>query len=139
MTSANSTPGTRPSTNSLVGMVLIIAFVIAALAFIDSALEKAEQTDLETQAHRTHVDGIRLVQQGEIEQGIESLRKSHVLERSNTLYELDLIDALIAAKKTTEAEPLMSEILLREPDDGHANLSAARLMLQNGKTADAIS
>lgn len=139
MTSANPTPGTRPSTNSLVGLVLIIAFVIASLAFVDSALEKAEQTDLETQAHRAHVDGTRLIQQGKIEQGIESLRKSHVLERSNTVYELDLIDALIAAKKTTEAEPLMSEILLRAPDDGHANLSAARLMRQDGKTAAAIS
>jgi tetratricopeptide (TPR) repeat protein len=33
----------------------------------------------------------------------------------------------------------MSELMLREPDDGRANLSAARLALERGKTGDAIS
>jgi tetratricopeptide (TPR) repeat protein len=139
MTAANQTAGVRPPTNTIVGLILIIAFVIAALAFIDSALEKTEQRDLETQAQQAHIQGAQLLKQGKVNQAIELFRKAHVWERGNALYELDLIDALLAARKTEEAEPLVNEILLREPDDGRANLSAARWMLQRGKPADAIS
>ena len=139
MTGSSQDVGRRPSTNSLVGLVFIIAFVIAALAFIDSALEKIEQRDLQSQARQAHAQGAQLVQQGKLNPAIELLRKAHTLERDNTLYELDLIDALIAAKKSEDAEPLMNEILLREPDYGRANLSAARLALEKGKSADAIS
>ncbi len=140
MISAKQTPGTRPPINTILGLVAAIAFVIAALTFIDSTLEKAEQRDLQTQAQRAHLEGTRLVKQDKADsQGIDLLRKAHTLERANTVYELDLIDALIAAGKADEAEPLMSEILLRQPDDGRANLSAARLMLERGKTGDAVS
>lgn len=139
MTSAKQTPGTRPPTNTILRLIAAIAFVIAALTFIDSNLEKAERRDLANQARRAHLEGAGLIKQGKAEQGIELLRKAHALERANTLYELGLIDALIAAAKTEEAEPLMNEILLREPDDGRANLSAARLMFERGKTGDAVS
>jgi predicted Zn-dependent protease len=139
MTGANQTAGTRPPTNTIVGLVLIIAFVIAALSFIDSALERTEQRDLKNQARQAHAEGDHLVKQGKVNQAIEPLRKAHIWERGNTLYELDLVDALITANKADEAEPLMNEILLREPDDGRANLSAARLMLQKGNTTDAVS
>ncbi len=139
MTGADQDVGRRPSTNSLVGLVFIIAFVIVALAFVDSALEKAEQRDLESQAQQAHAQGVQLVRQGKLNPAIELLRKAHTLERDNTLYELDLIDALIAAKRSEDAQPLMDEILLREPDDGRANLSAARLALEKDKSVDAIS
>jgi predicted Zn-dependent protease len=139
MTGANQTAGIRPPTNTIVGLVLIIAFVIAALSFIDSALENIEQRDLKNQARQAHVEGDRLVKQGKVNQAIEPLRKAHIWERGNTLYELDLVDALITANKADEAEPLMNEILLREPDDGRTNLSAARLALQKGNTTDAVS
>jgi thioredoxin-like negative regulator of GroEL len=139
MTSATPTGGKRPPTNTLLGLIAAIIFVIAALSFIDSILEKTERQDVEGQAQQAHLEGARLIKQGKLSQGIELLRKAHALERANTLYELDLIDALITAAKTEEAEPLMNEIMLREPDDGRANLSAARLMLEKGKTADAIS
>jgi tetratricopeptide (TPR) repeat protein len=139
MTNLTQTAGVRPSTNSIVGLILIIAAVIAALIFIDSTLEKAEQRDLKRQAQQAHRQGTQLVKQGKMNQGIELLSKAHALQRENTLYELDLVDALIAARRTDEAQSLMNEILVREPDDGRSNLSAARLMLQTGKAADAIS
>jgi len=139
MTGAKQTPGTRPPTNTILGLIASIAFVIAALTFIDLNLEKAERRDLASQARRAHLEGASLIKQGKAEQGIDFLRKAHALERANTLYELDLIDALIAAAKTEDAEPLMNEILLREPGDGRANLTAARLMLERGKAVDAVS
>ena len=139
MTGSTQDAGKRPGTNSLVGLIIVIALVIAALAFIDSALEKIERRDLESQARQNHARGAQLVKQGKFNPAIELLRKAHTLERDNTLYEIDLIDALVAAKKSEDAQPLMNEILLREPDDGRANLSAARLALQNGKSVDAIS
>jgi thioredoxin-like negative regulator of GroEL len=139
MTGSTPTSGTRPPTNTIIGLILAIILVIAALTFIDSTLEKVTQRDLRSQAEQAHRAGVNFVKQGKAAQGIELLRKAQALERTNTLYELDLVDALIAAGKTDEAEPLMNEIMLREPDDGRANLSAARLMRKRGRNVDAAS
>ena len=48
-----------------------------------------------------------------------------------------LIAALIDAGETSDAEPLINEMLQRQPNDGRVNLIAARLMNTEGKPADA--
>ena len=59
------------------------------------------------------------------------------MERENADYELALITAFIDTGRTTDAEPLMNEMLQREPNDGRANLIAARLKVKEGNAADA--
>ena len=65
------------------------------------------------------------------------LNDAHALDRQNPEYELQLIAALTADGKTTAAEPLLTDILQREPNDGTANLIAARLMKRKGNTVEA--
>jgi Flp pilus assembly protein TadD len=67
------------------------------------------------------------------------LRKAHALKRRNTQYELELVDALIAADKLDQAERLIGDVLEREPNDGRANLLSAHLMIKRRKTAEAKS
>ena len=63
--------------------------------------------------------------------------RATILRRQNPDYELQLIAALTIAGKTTTAEPILTDILQRKPNDGRANLIAARLMVREGNIAEA--
>ena len=60
-----------------------------------------------------------------------------MVERNNREYELALITALIDVGQTADAAMLMDEVLTRDPNAGRPNLTAARLMVKEGKIADA--
>lgn len=139
MSATTQPTATKPTPTSILGLILAVALVIFGLTVADSFLEKAEQRELQSQAERAYREGTRLLARGDANQAVDQLRKAQALERSNSQYELQLVDALIAAGKTTEAEPLMDELLVREPNDGRVNLSAARLMLKRNQTVEAVS
>lgn len=111
---------------------LIVAGVITGLALIDASLETTEQGELATQALRADQSGTQLLKQGKANDAVDAFRKAHALERENTQYEIDLIQALMAAGKLAEAQPLMSDILEQQSNDGEANLVAARLAARRG-------
>ncbi len=123
----------------LVGLVAIIVAVIAGLTALDRFLEKTQRTELERSAQAFYLAGSRYLKQGQASKAVDTLRRAHALDRQNENYELDLIEALIAAGKVDEADPLMQEILEREPNNGRANLIAARLSLKKGRTVEAES
>ena len=120
-----------------IGLMLLVAVAIGALAAIDLFLEKAEQTEVANQAQRAYLQGCRLLQEGKANDAVEGLRRAHAMERKNLVYARQLIAALTAARKTSEAEPLMNEVLDADRNDGAANLVAARLKLKEGNVADA--
>jgi len=139
MSAANQTAGKAPPAGRMWALVAIVILVIAALATIDSFLENVEQSELRSQAQRSYAAGSRLLSVGRRSEAVEALRKAHALERKNDNYEISLIEALTAAGKADEAETLMNETLVREPNNGRANLIAARLMSKRGRVADAES
>jgi Flp pilus assembly protein TadD len=134
--SAPEVTATKPR---VVGLVAIIVVVIAALTMLDRFLEKIEQAELEHSAKSFYLEGSRLLKAGKASQAVDVLRRAHSLNRQDENYELELITALMAAGKIDEADPLMREILERQPNDGRANLIAARLSLKKGRTAEAES
>jgi tetratricopeptide (TPR) repeat protein len=115
----------------------MIVIAIAGLTALDVFLEKTQRAEVEGSARRFYLEGSRLLKQRKADQAVELLRRAHALDRQNPNYELELINALMAAGKIDEAEPLMNEVLQREPNDGRANLIAARLSVKKGGTADA--
>ncbi len=137
MSSSNAfASGVRLRTAQL-GLIVIVALVIAGLAALDWSLARTEDREMQKSAARAYRNGLALLQQGRAGQAVDSLRQAHALERPNEDYELGLIEALMTAAKINEAEPLMNEVLQDEPNDGRANLIAARLMVKTGKTRDA--
>lgn len=136
--SANTIPPKITETRKL-GLIAIIALVIAGLATVDRLLERAQNSEVQSLAKRSYLDGLRLSRAGKIDEAVEAFRKAHALERRNAEYELQLVKALIDAKKPEEADLPMREILDREPNDGQANLYAAHLMIAEGKIVEAES
>ena len=136
-----STQGTlsKSTVAPRLALVGIIALVIAGLATLDRFLANAQNVEVRRMAQRSYLDGLDFRRAGKVKDALEAFQKAHALERGNTEYELELIDALIAAGKPDEAERLISDVLDREPNDGRANLLGAHLMIAKGKTAEAES
>ncbi len=136
--STQDTPN-KTAVPSRLALLAIVALVIAGLATLDRFLARAQDVEVQRLAQRSYLDGLRLRSAGETKEAVEAFRKAHALERRNTEYELELVDALIAARETDQAELLVHDVLEREPNDGRANLLAAHLMIAEGRTADAES
>lgn len=117
---------------SFIRLTLVVAGVITALALLDIFLEKTEQSELAALALQADRNGQELLASGRGGEAVDAFRKAHALERENENYELDLIQALMTAGKLAEAQPLMSEILGEDSNNGKANLLAARLTARQG-------
>lgn len=120
-----------------IGLIAVVAGVIGGLSALDVFLERAEQAEMAIQAQHAYIQGSQFLGACRFNEAIDALRRAHALERENLAYELQLIAALTAAGKTSEAEPLMNEVLDANRNDGEANLVAARLRLKEGKIVDA--
>jgi tetratricopeptide (TPR) repeat protein len=132
-------PSSTVPVTSKLALIAVIALVIAALATVDKFLADAQQRSGRRLAHRSYLEGLRLLNSGKADEAVEVFRKAHALDRGNMDYEVDLIAALTAAGKLDRAELLTKEVLERVPNDGRANLAAAHLMIKKGRIADAES
>jgi tetratricopeptide (TPR) repeat protein len=128
-----------PAGTRLSAVWAVIVLVVIGLAAVDQFLARVESAEIRNTAQRSYVTGERLLAKGDAGQAIDSLRDAHALERSHPEYALRLIAALTTSGKASEAEPLLTDILQREPNDGRANLIAAHLAIQEGNTSDAES
>jgi tetratricopeptide (TPR) repeat protein len=127
------------TTTPRLALIAIVALVIAGLTTLDKFLANAQDAEVQRLAERAYLEGVRLRRAGNLKDAIEAFRKAHALERRQPEYQLELIDALIAAGKLDRAEMLVNDLLDRAPNSGRANLLAARLMIAKGKAADAES
>lgn len=137
MNTANRTlasPGFRPAH---IGLGIVVALVIGVLAVLDWSLKQTEQNEMRRTAEQAYLNGEQLLARGRTADAVNELRRAHALDRANEDYELGLIHGLLAAGKIAEAQPLMNDLLLEEPNDGAANLTAARLELRKNKMRDA--
>jgi len=138
MSTSTTTPvRTRP--RPTVGLIIVIAAVIAALAALDILLENAEESETQNSAEAAYQAGESALRAGHNLAAIEDFRKAHASMREDETYELALIGALMNAGRYADAEPLMNEVLERNPDDGPALLVAARLQANKGKPVQAAA
>jgi cytochrome c-type biogenesis protein CcmH/NrfG len=140
MSTASSVAGnTAIRRGHVIQLSIGVAAVIAALVMVDVSLEKMEQGELASQAIRADQNGQKLLAQDRAGQAVDAFRNAHALERENTKYELDLIQGLMAAGKLADAQPLMTEILDQQSNNGEANLIAAHLAARQGDINSADS
>jgi tetratricopeptide (TPR) repeat protein len=114
-----------------------VLIVIACLAALDQFLARTEQDEVQGAARHSWQKGRLLMREGHAAEALDALRNAHTLVLDNVVYERDMIPALMALGRTAEADPLMDDVLQREPNDGEANLMAARLAAKESHTRDA--
>jgi tetratricopeptide (TPR) repeat protein len=115
----------------------ILAVVAVGLAVADRFLAKIEASETSASAKRSYDKGSRLLEQGNTTGAVDFLREAHGLDRQNPQYSLRLVSALSASGRTSDAAPLLQSLLQREPNDGEANLEAARLAVKSGNLTEA--
>jgi tetratricopeptide (TPR) repeat protein len=120
-------------------LAAILAVVVVALTALDRFLAATESAEVQSSARNAYQAGSRLLQAGQANEAVETLRTAHALVRENIDYELALVTALMDAGRTGEADPLMDDALQREPNDGQTNLIAARLAVKKGNAVQAGS
>ena len=118
-------------------VMAVVLAVIVGLAALDQILARTEMREVQNAATRSWTTGIRLLHNGRPAEALGALRDAHAMERDNVVYELDMISALTALGRTADADPLIDEVLQRRPNDGYANLIAARLKATEGDVEDA--
>ena len=117
--------------------IAIVVMVIIGLAGVDRFLAQLEANEARASAERSFDRGSRLLAQGNASAAVDSLREAHALDRRNVQYTLKLVSGLSSAGKAAEAESSLNDVLVREPNDGEANLIAARLSARKGDFEEA--
>ena len=112
---------------------------IAVLFFADTFLAKTEKAESLVEAEHHYQNGKRLMQSGDTARAVEEFRSALGVERENQDYQLALGQALLTAGKATDAAGVLNALLEEDPFGGPANLALARVMVREGKIADAIS
>lgn len=115
----------------------IIILVTIGLTAIDQFLSRVDAAETRSSARRAHAAGMKLLREGKASEAVDSLRDAYAQNRPNIEYERDLVAALLADGKTPDAEPMLTDVLQREPNDGQANLIAARMSVRKGQTGEA--
>jgi tetratricopeptide (TPR) repeat protein len=120
-------------TLTLVGVAIIVLFVA------DTFLARLEQSESQVQADHLFREGQDLLDRGENRQAIEKFKEAIVIERGNHQYRLALAEAQMAAGKDADAQETLNDLLQADPGDGRTALLMARVLLKEGKTAQAIA
>jgi tetratricopeptide (TPR) repeat protein len=114
-------------------------FAIAGLCVIDSFLARTERLESIREAARLFTEGERFEQAGNYSQAIDRSRAALAIRSESEGYAVALSTALLKAGRLHEAESVLGQVLQRDSIDGEANLMMARVLVGQGKIAQAES
>ncbi|HWE00205.1 MAG TPA: tetratricopeptide repeat protein [Bryobacteraceae bacterium] len=130
----SSTTGTKFLTT------FVAAFIaIAGLFAIDTFLARVDEAESHAEATRLFAQGRRLMAEGKNNEAAERLKEAIAIERENSQYELVLAQAWLAAGKPAQAQAVLADLLEGDSTDAQSNLLMARVLVREGKIADAVS
>ena len=124
---------------SFLGIFGLVFLAIAVLFVADTFLANAERAESLAGAARLFQQGQALMQRGDNAQAIERIQDALAIERGNRDYLRMLAQAQFAAGKTSDAESTLTELLQSNPTDGLASLVMGRVLVKEGRFAEAIS
>ena len=114
-----------------------VAAILLGMFAVDQFLAKLQTTELEREAQSLYERGERLLAEGRPGDALAPLQRAHTLARDNRTFQLALARALLATGRRSEVEASLRDLLEREPNAGQTNLVMARLMAQEGNSAEA--
>lgn len=131
--------GSSPVGPQFLGTLTLVFVAIAALFAVDTFLARVERSEGQAEARRLLQQGQLLAQQGRNGEAIDRFRSALSVARGNQEAQLSLTKALFAVGRLSDAETLLKEMLQRNPTDGAVNLTMARVLVREGRAAEATS
>ena len=132
-------PTPAASVSEFIATFAVILAAVVGLVLFDTALARIDSRERKVSAAREFAAGEQLVAEGKNDQAIEHLRSASTLDGENTRYATALADAVLADGRPKDAELLLVPLLERNGTDGAANLTMARVLVKEGKIAEAKS
>ena len=132
-------PTPAASISEFIATFAVILAAVVGLVLFDTALARIDSRERKVSAAREFAAGEQLVAKGKNDQAIEHLRSASTLDGENTRYATALADAVLADGRPKDAELLLVPLLERNGTDGAANLTMARVLVKEGKVAEAKS
>ncbi len=124
--------GREPVSLALLAMLAVACFAgVSAL----SRIYHAQQTSL---GDRWFTRGTADLKGQHFERAVSEFRTALLYSRDNYEYQLNLADALIGLKRTSEAYAYLINLWEREPENGLVNLELARIAAQKKETDQAL-
>jgi len=124
-------------TRSFLATFALIFASMAGLYLFDTFMARTEQVESHAEGQRLFHEGQKLLAAGRPAEAIESFRSALTFERENTEYQLALAVALLSSGKLTDAQAMVEAVRDRDPANGRANLAMARILVKQGRLADA--
>ena len=124
---------------SFLGTFALVFLAIAALFAADMFLAKTERAESRVEAARLFGQGRILMQRGEHAEAIGRIKDALAIGRGNRDYLRTLAQAQFAAGKTADAESTLTELLQSDSTDGLASLITGRVLVKEGRFAEAVT
>jgi tetratricopeptide (TPR) repeat protein len=117
----------------------LVFVAIAGLFAADTFLAKIDRVESQTEATRLFQQGAALLKQGRSLEATERINAAIVIERDNREYLRTLAEAQFAGGENKQAEATLTDLLDSDSLDGLANLTMARVLEKEGRSADGVS
>lgn len=118
-------------------LALLSALAVALFLVVTglSHIYHAQQSSL---GNRWFSRGVADLRAQRFESAVAEFRTALLYSRDNYSYQLNLAEALIGRKRTSEAYSYLVNLWEREPENGVVNLELARIAAQKGQTEPAL-
>ena len=137
MSAAGENIRTNSANGPTLALGIVIVIITGSLWSLDLFLARTDREAVQNQANGLYSQGVLSLKKGNALQAVDLLRRANSLVRDNRAFQLDYVEALMAARKFDEADARIKALLDIDPNNGPANLLSARLMVQEGHIPDA--
>ncbi len=120
-------------------VMLVLLAVLALIFFLAvTGLSRAYHAQRDFLGDRWFTRGVADLSGGHYDAAVMEFRSALLYSRDNYAYQLNLAEALIGLKRTSEAAAYLGNLWERQPEDGVVNLELARIAVQKGQTEQAL-
>jgi tetratricopeptide (TPR) repeat protein len=116
-------------------VILTLLFAVALVAFLAvTGLTHVYHAQRDHLGTRWYARGSAELNAGHYGAAVNDFRAALLYSRDNYSYQLNLAEALVGLKRTSEARAYLMSLWERQPENGFVNRELARICAQNGDT-----
>jgi len=124
---------------SFLATFALVLVAIAGLFAIDMFLAKTDRAESHIEATRLFEEGQASLKNGDPLKAVDRISDAITIERDNRDYLRSLASAQLAAGESADAQTTLAGLLSSNSTDGLANLLMARVLVREGRAADAVA
>lgn len=137
--SSTTAPGAAAGAPVFLGTFALVIAAIFLLVIFDTALANIDRNETRSRARNEFSAGTQLMAAGRDSEAIAHFRAATELDRNEPGYYIVLAEAMRRISRLADAEGVLGPILERNATDGAANLTMARVLIDEGRIQEAES